>query len=156
MNSEVSIPDSIKPPKQAFRYLPPKDQVLHGTGKNIQRYIFKAQTFTNLEEKKLKRLEALISAGKLKPYKIPETWDRSDLLKFTYGTSWKTQKALRNLFEHLKWISNFLPVDYKMLYSEVIHILQTGCIYVHGRDERYRPLVVIRAFVFDFNKVICM
>lgn len=156
MNSEISIPHNIKPPREAYRYLPPKDQVLRGTGKNLQRYIFKGQIFNSLEEKKLKRLEALISAGKLKPYKIPKSWDRSDLLKFVYGTNWKTQKAFKNLLEHLKWISNFLPDDYKLQSSDVMHILQTGCMYVHGRDERYRPLIVLRAFVFDFNKVICM
>jgi hypothetical protein len=154
MTSEVSIPSGVKPPKGAYRYLPPPDQVLQGHGKNLQRFIFKGQTFTALEEKKLKRLEALIAAGKLKPYKLPETWDRSDLLKFIYGTSWKTAKALRNLQEHLKWRASCLPSDYRMLYLDVKHVLQTGCMYVHGRDERYRPLIISRAYVYDFNKVI--
>ena len=119
INLEVVI-KSCKAPKEIEFYSPPHDTLYHGSGKNLQRNIFKAQKFDSREIEKIKRLKEMISKQK---FSIPGEWDDSDLLKFIYGANFKTRNAFKALKSCLESKTEVLGKNYLLLYSKIYEIL---------------------------------
>ncbi|CAG9329248.1 unnamed protein product [Blepharisma stoltei] len=148
--NEQIIPDVVRPPPSSYFFKPGKDIATSGKGKKIQRFVFKGQDLTELEIRKLARLEEEV---KKQGIIIPGDWDRTDMLRFYYGTGWKTRKALKGLLNHLKWKQQIFPRGYLALYPEVAELLNTGAFYMHGRDHYYRPILIMNCAKFQFKKV---
>lgn len=111
---------SCKPPKEIKFYSPPQEVLYHGSGKKIQRNIFKAQTFNDREIEKIKRLKEMINKQK---FSIPSEWDDSDLLKFIYGANFKTKNAFKALKSCLKSKFEVLGKNFLLLYGKIYEIL---------------------------------
>jgi hypothetical protein len=117
------VPKSISVPEEAFNYEPAPHIVFHGKGKKAQRFVFTNQKFSDFENDKLSRLEAELQKLKINPFQSHPNWTRSDLLRFCYGTGWKTRVALKVLTSNLKWYETTMPNGYRSLYPKVQHIL---------------------------------
>ena len=158
MSDSVPVPASVRVPREAYRYWPTTDEVAKGKGKKLVRWIFENQELNEYETEKLKKLTKKISNGELGDLTIPEDWSTNHILRFCYGGGWNTKKSLKNLIDHLNWRSNTIPYGHKTLYPKVFSLLvisiqNSGAFYIHGRDERYRPLLIMNITKFDFKSV---
>ena len=117
------IPESILVPQEAYTYEPDPHIVFHGKGKKAQRFVFTNQKFSDFENDKLSRLEAELQKMKLNPYQNHPNWERSDLLRFCYGTGWKTRVAVKVLVNYMKWYDSIMPSGYLSLYPKVLKML---------------------------------
>ena len=154
----VNIPGRIRVPAETENYEPNQHIVFHGKGKKAQRFIFTNQKLSDFENEKLHRLEMELEKLKINPYEKHPNWTRSDLLRFCYGTGWKTRVALKAFLSYLKWYNTLMPNGYISLIPRVDKLIvknmqDSGCFYAHGRDIFYRPIIVINFTNFDFKKV---
>ena len=117
------IPESILVPHEAYTYDPDPHIVFHGKGKKAQRFVFTNQKFSDFENDKLSRLEAELQKMKVNPYQNHPNWARSDLLRFCYGTGWKTRVAVKVLVNYMKWYASIMPNGYRSLYPKVLQML---------------------------------
>ena len=113
-------PKCIAPPREAYRFWTHPSYALMGKNKKIVRFIFFKQEFTPLEQEKLTRLEAEVAKG----IEIPMEIKHEDMLRFCYGTDWKTHKAVKVLKSFLEFRKT-IPLDYKLLLPKVYHFLVT-------------------------------
>ena len=93
----------------------------------------------SLEEKK--RLLELYEFLKLKSFQIPTTYKYFDLFKQYQGQNFDLEKTFVEVIKELCFKCEKLPV---LLNDKIKEILNKGFIYVHGRDNRYRPLIFIK------------
>lgn len=114
------VMSSCRPPKEIENYFPPHEVLYHGSGKNLQRNIFKNQKFDDRESEKIRRLKELLVKQK---FQIPDGWDDSDLLKFIYGANFKTRNAFKALKSCLESKTEILGKNYLLLYSKIYEIL---------------------------------
>ena len=121
--SKIPIPQNIKIPQEAYRYWPEENYIVSGSGKKLLRHIFELQTLTSFENEKLSRLEDHIKNNKIEGFEIPKTWSRNHLLRFCYGTNWKTRNAVKVLVSHLKWKQEKMPLGYQVLYPKALSLL---------------------------------
>ena len=121
--SNPLIPEYVKVPKEALVYKPPPNIVFFGKGKSAQRFIFRDQELTPFENEKLSRLELELAKAKVNPFILHPTWNRNDVLRFCYGTGWKTRVAKEALCKYLKWKQTIMPSGYLTLYPRVSKIL---------------------------------
>jgi hypothetical protein len=110
------------PPKEAFGFVPNEKIIFFGTGKARQRFIFSQQCLTEFENEKLRRLENEIQLLQINPFEYHPKWTRNDLLRFCYGTGWKTRVARDVLCKYLKWHRDIMPSGYMSLYPRVHHL----------------------------------
>ena len=154
----LNIPDCVLVPREAYKYWPPQVWIKRGEGKKSMRFIFENQELTEFEKEKLSRLMELLKKTNLQGLSIPENWSQNHILRFCYGGKWNTKNSLKGLVSHLEWRKNLLSQGYKSLYPKVSSLLvrtiqDSGAFYIHGRDERYRPLLVMNITKIDFKKV---
>lgn len=83
---------------------------------------------------------------------LPSDWDDNLLLRQVYGTNWKTRNAVAAVLKHLEWRKTAMPPDYKILFPTVLPLLHSGCLYIHGRDCRYRPCIIMQYPRFNFRE----
>lgn len=113
------IPSYIAVPKEAQYLVPEPKLIFSGKGKSIQRFLFTGQVFSEFEDEKLKRLEMELQKSKIDPYRLHPNWTRNDLLRFCYGTGWKTRVAKEVICKYLNWFETTMPNGYLMLYPRV-------------------------------------
>lgn len=122
MSDEI-IPSHVRVPPEAYAYTPAPYIIFHGKGKNVQRFIFTDQELTEFENEKLTRLEAELEKLKINPYLRHPTWKRNDILRFCYGTGWKTRVSKDVIIKFLKWEESIMPNGYISLFPRSIKLL---------------------------------
>lgn len=123
MSEVIPVPNCIKVPFEAYRYWP-KDAIIYtGQGKKIQRNIFARVEFTEIEKRKLKKLEEEIQKGALGQIRLPQNWTTSETVRYLHGTGWKTRRALKALKDHLEYVASVITPDYTVLYPKVFKLL---------------------------------
>lgn len=146
----VEVPDSVLVPEEARGFTPPRNIVLQGEGKKIERFIFHSQALEAIEQRALSELEAAIAAKGVENYAFPPHWSQDDMMRCIYGTKWKAENARKVVIAHLKWLTT-VPSDYRLLYPSIARVLNHGALYVHGRDCFYRPMLVLNFTRFDLT-----
>jgi len=121
--NKMIVPDCILVPPEAYNHEPHPHIVFHGKGKKAQRFVFINQKFSDFENDKLTRLELELQKLKINPYQKHPNWTRSDLLRYCYGTGWKTRVAVKVLVSYLKWYDSIMPNGYLNLYPKIEKIL---------------------------------
>ena len=123
-------------PKEAYSYWPSGDHSLIETKLFVERLIFSRQSYKDWEASALSQLNKLI-----KDSSVHACLENSEKLRFLYGCGWNFSETLRVLSEHVEWKQEW--PSYKLIYPLITQILNSGGVYIHGRDHRYRPLIVI-------------
>jgi len=68
------------------------------------------------------------------------------LMRFLYANGFKNEKMLNAVKEHTTWREQKIPAAYT---DSVKQFLEKGVLYIHGRDNKFRPIIVFRAYLID-------
>lgn len=130
-----------------YRFFPTEEEIITGKKGKYCRYIFDAGTvFNEYENQMLQELEAYIIKENIP---IPNTFVRLDRLKFLQANKYKTKKTCETIIEHLKWREANLPIK---ITPGGLELINHGFMYVHGRDKRFRPCLVLNAIRIEQMK----
>ena len=128
------------PTEEMYRYFPPKEEVItidKSDPKNNYRYIFNGQQKTQFEQQKFYQLKEYESRNGIIDY--PPTWLESDTMRLLQASEFDIKKAYITIKENIEWL-NTIPKD---INDKIIHLLNSGFLYVHGRDRHFRPIVIV-------------
>ena len=95
--------------------------------------------FTDFENKWISEFKNIISQHP--ETKLPEYFDDYLLLAFIYATHVDLEKSYKQLVKYLKFCQQTFPVVITPS-SKIREILNRGFVYVYGRDNRFRPIVI--------------
>ncbi|OMJ80872.1 hypothetical protein SteCoe_18775 [Stentor coeruleus] len=123
-------------PREAYSYWPSTESCLIETKYLVERLVFSRQNYKDWELSALSQLEKII---KDKPF--AETFDTSEKLRFLYGTGWNLNLTVKVIEAHVQWKQDW--PSYKLVYPLITSILNSGGIYIHGRDHKYRPIIIV-------------
>jgi hypothetical protein len=101
--------------------------------------------FTDFEKEDIlifnKELQAL-------PSEIRNSVEESLSLRFLQASGFDHEKALKMVTDNFEWKKKYFPLTLSYKHKE---ILNSGFIYVHGRDHRFRPLIVLNTAIYLKN-----
>ena len=128
------------PNEEMYRFFPSKSDIItidNSDPKNNYRYIFNGQTKTEYEQKKLAQLlEYEIKNGKIN---YPLNWLESDTMRLLQASEYDIKKTYTAIKENINWL-NTIP---NTINNTIIYLLNSGFMYVHGRDCHFRPIIVV-------------
>jgi hypothetical protein len=145
-----------RPPKEAYLYLPNGEEVIEFDEKNptktLRRIFEGGVCYNEFEKLKLKELKEEIEKYNLSCYKkktprltLPKDWKEYNSLRNLQATGYNIQKTIENLLQHLVWRKENFPLK---ITNKAMEILNLGFIYFHGRDNRFRPIMIWSPRVF--------
>ncbi len=128
------------PTEEMYRYFPPKEEVItidKSDPKNNYRYIFNGQQKTQFEQQKFYQLKEYESRTGNIDY--PPSWLESDTMRLLQASEFDIKKTYTTIKENIEWL-NTIPKD---INDKIIHLLNSGFLYVHGRDRHFRPIIIV-------------
>ena len=137
------------PPKESYFYFPKHDEIITINPKNpikSIRRIFYNTKYTDYENKMLSELKQIIKNHS--ELKFPDYFDDYFLLMFIYGRGGDLNESYKQIIEYLNFSQSMFPFTITPK-SKEIEILNKGFIYVYGRDNRFRPLIICQCKVFE-------
>ena len=161
MEAAVS-PDAVAPPLEAYRYWPTGEAVCYGQRKKLVRLIFYKVAFTDYEEEQYRLFEHYMQEN-YPIFQDPDWMGKPERIRVLLGCKFNFKKGARAVFSAIEWRNAFAPLSYFSLFGACQGVLNTGAIYIHGRDHRYRPLLVLniarldleRHTVAEYRELIC-
>jgi hypothetical protein len=73
---------------------------------------------------------------------LPKDYNIVEKARYLQATGFKSSKTIELLLENIEWRSKLIP---PAITPKVVELLNCGFMYVHGRDNNYRPILVINA-----------
>jgi CRAL/TRIO domain len=138
-------------PIEAYRYWPKDEQIYTGSGKSIVRYIFYKVNFTEFEIELILTFKNFIK-NKSPDFVLPSFFCEEELLRIVLGCKFDMNKSYTALINSINWRNVYLVNSYNSILPFCKDLLNSGCIYFHGRDHRYRPLLVLNISKLDLKK----
>ena len=128
------------PTEEMYRFIPPEDEVINidksDPSKNY-RFIFNGQPKTQFEKEKLSEFSAYeCKKGKLN---YPENWLESDTMRLLQASEYDIKKTYTTISENIQWL-NSIP---KTINDKIVTLLNSGFMYVYGRDHHFRPIIIV-------------
>ena len=167
MEKTIKISDQIKgefksietirhknalPPIEAYFYIPKGKDVVDFDDKNpykTTRRIFEAGiNFLPFEVEKLNELKVEIenyNRKNVKKLNFPVEWKENNTLRFLQATGYNSAKTIEYLIAHFEFREKTFPIK---LNDKIIEILNLGFLYGHGRDQRFRPILIVNAKIY--------
>ena len=127
-----------QPTLEMYRFFPPEEEIITIDPSNPHknyRYIFNGQPKTDFEKTKLSQFYEYESKNKNINY--PSYWHESDTMRILQAVDYDIKKAYTNIIENIQWLES-IP---KTIDDKTIYILNSGFMYVHGRDHHFRPVI---------------
>ena len=128
------------PNEEMYRFFPPKSDIItidNSDPKNNYRYIFNGQPKTEYEQKKLVQfIEYESKNGKIN---YPLNWLESDTMRLLQASEYDIKKTYTAIKENIEWLNT----NPKTINNTIIYLLNSGFMYVHGRDYHFRPIIVV-------------
>ena len=137
------------PPREAYYYFPKGDEIIIYNAKNPNkslRRIFYNVPYTNQEKKWISDFKAIINNHP--ETQIPDYFEDYMHLIFIYSTNCKLEESYKRLVDYLKFCKKTFPILITPN-SKIIEILNKGFVYVYGRDNRFRPIIICQCKVFQ-------
>jgi hypothetical protein len=144
-----------KPPREAYLYIPQQWEVVEFSEDdptNVRRKIFdiSEDEYTPYEKDCLSRFHIELekynnTASPSDILTLPLEWYKSDTLRFLQAKGYKIQETIKAIVKYISWAKGYFPLK---MTDHAIEILNTGFIYGHGRDSRYRPVFVVRSEIY--------
>lgn len=161
VNTDHDSHNECKLPKQTYLYFPKDQEIIEYDETqpyNTMRRIFEGGLeYNSFENTKLAEINDEInkqnsdSANSDSPKIIfPSDWKACNTLRFLQARSYHIQNTVETIKEHLLWKLEGIPSTLSDKSMEILNNL--GFIYIHGRDNRFRPIIVIVAKVYMDNK----
>jgi hypothetical protein len=129
-------------PALAYRYKPTEDYLYSGEKSSIKRCIYYKTQFTVYEKNSIQEFKNFIIT-KLPSKTIPEFFGDEELLRVLIRHKFSYKKAIDGLIEEIEWRTSILPNSYQSLGLQVQNLLNSGIVYITGRDNRFRPLLIV-------------
>ncbi|OMJ72001.1 hypothetical protein SteCoe_29678 [Stentor coeruleus] len=142
------IPEGKIVPIEAYRYWPKESYIYTGTGKSIVRYIFYNIEFTDFELTQLELFKNYIKE-KEPNLQLTEFFVDQELIRMLLGCKFCMKKSLLALQSAIKWRCENLAKSFFSILPFCERLLNSGFIYFHGRDHRFRPLLVLNIEKLD-------
>ena len=137
------------PPKEAYYFFPKGNDIieLHSKKpeKNVRR-IFTNVPFLDIENQWLEKYKDIIS--KHPENKLPEFWNDGFNLAFVYATECNLEKSYKRMIDYFKWYKSFFPLNMQPE-DKCVKVLNTGYLYVFGRDHQFRPLLICQPYILQ-------
>ena len=127
------------PTNEMYRFFPPQEDIIlpDSNPEKNYRFIFNGQPKTEYEKEKLLKFQEYEDKnGKLN---YPENWLESDTMRLLQASEYDIKKAYKEIDENIKFLNN-IP---KTINNKVISLLNSGFLYVYGRDHHFRPIIVV-------------
>lgn len=125
--------------------------------KNIRRiFELPREKYTKYENDQINSFFKFIEENNVKNKKdeskqliLPEYFKISMILRFLQATCFNYNKSLEYLSNHISWRKSFFPFKFK---SHISEILNSGFIYMYGRDKRFRPVIILDPKIYIKNE----
>ena len=127
------------PTKEMYRYFPPKEEIIlsDSNPKKNYRFIFNGQPKTDYEQRKLNEYnEYELKHGKLS---YPNIWLESDTMRLLQAAEYDLEKTYNMAKDRI----NFINTSPTSINEKIISLLNSGIVYIYGRDHHFRPIIVI-------------
>ena len=130
------------PTLEMYRFFPPEEEIITIDSSNPHknyRYIFNGQAKTDFEKEKLSQFYEYESSKSIK-INYPSYWHESDTMRILQAADFDIKKTYINIIENINWLES-IP---KTICDKTINILNSGFMYVHGRDHHFRPVIFVK------------
>jgi hypothetical protein len=132
------VPAKIRPPPEAHRYFPDDDEIFVSLNNKPQRVIFLGEIeYEEYEYECVKKFKEYLKTNKLT---LGKEIEDSDILRYIKTDAFDPKSTFQQLQKYIEWRENNIPPVLNELSEQLI---KSGFLYVHGRDKKFRPLVVI-------------
>jgi len=131
-------------PAEAYLFFPKEEEIRRKSAKNPQRAIFEGSLlYDENEEKGIAAFDQEIKKANIV---LPPFWTRSLSLRFIQAHKFKIPPTITAVQEYIEWASKKLPAK---LTPKIEEYLQKGIVYTFGRDNRFRPIFIINAYMIN-------
>ena len=135
------------PTNLMYRYFPNENDIIikKENPKDNYRFIFNGVEKTEFEIKKLKEFNEYIKEKEKKnniEHFLPEWWIESDTMRYLQASDYDFKKVYNLIKENLKSTRSAR----KVIDKRIRYILNSGFIYMHGRDTHFRPIIIIEVY----------
>ncbi|CAD8082383.1 unnamed protein product [Paramecium sonneborni] len=131
--------------QECFLLFPKQEEICYIVDKIKVRKIFEGQVeFDQQEIEILKQFEAYLISKRFMP-----KWTEPQLLRMLYATKFKFEKTYAAIQAYIQWKKQAFPLKEN---QETTKFLSSGSIYLHGRDNRFRPIIVVNAIKLAAQK----
>ena len=137
------------PPRDAYYYFPKGEEIIiHNLKKPNKslRKIYYNVPYTDQEKKWLEEFKQIISSHP--ETQLPDYLEDYLLLAFIYATSCDLKDSYKRLVNYIKFCKETFPIVISPQ-SKIIEILNKGFVYVYGRDNRFRPIIICQCKIFQ-------
>lgn len=137
-----AVPETVAAPLEAYRFWPSGEAITYGEGKKTVRFIFYRVRFSDYEEEQLSQFERYMR-NNYPDFVYPDWLVKEERIRVLLGCKFDLKKSADAIFASIEWRHTQAPRSFYSLYEHCQGVLQSGAIYIHGRDHRYRPLLVL-------------
>ena len=145
----LEIYNKCLPPKESYYYFPKGEEIITINSKkplkSIRRVYYNIE-YKDFEIKLLNEFKQLLN--KHTELKLPDFFLDYYILMFAYARGGDLEESYKMVVEYLEFSNKMFPMTVTPD-SKIIEILNKGFIYVYGRDNRFRPIIVCQAKVFQ-------
>ena len=137
------------PPKEAYYYFPKGKEVIDLHKKKPEknnRRIFINVPFLEIEYKWLEKYKEIIASNPQN--KLPEFWNDGLNLAYIYSTECNLEKAYQRMINYFNWYGSFFPLNIQPG-DKCVQVLNSGYLYVFGRDHQFRPLIICQPYILQ-------
>ena len=140
------------PTEEMYRYIPSQSEIYTVIDPNDpkvnSRSIYNGLPKNSFEQQKLP--EFINFLKKKGDINFPDSWLESDTHRFLQSTDYNFENAYKKIKETTENINK----DPKTISNRIIELLNSGFIYMHGRDHKFHPIIVfeMRIAVEYLNK----
>lgn len=121
-------------------YFEPNDEIKYFHGKKEERLIFgDSNDYSPEEKEKIEKLNKYLEASEIK---LDPKIDDAYKLRFLAAHEMYVDRAAINLKKHQKYLDKKCPI---LLSDDMKQVLDSGILYVHGRDRCFRPILIYNA-----------
>lgn len=131
--------EAALPTNEMYRFFPPQEEILmtDSSPENNYRFIFNGQPKTDYENKKLSKFQEYENThGKLN---YPSDWLESDTMRLLQASEYDIKKTYKSIQENIQ----FRNSSSKIINNKILSVLNSGCLYVFGRDHHFRPIIIV-------------
>ena len=145
----LDIYNKCLPPKESYYYFPKGEEIITINNKNpikSIRRIFYNTKYTDYENKMLNQLKQIINSHS--EFKLPDYFLDYFVLMFVYARGGDLEASYTKMVEYINFCQKIFPFNITPK-SKIVEILNKGFIYVYGRDNRFRPIIVCQSKIFQ-------
>lgn len=137
------------PPRDAYYYFPKGDEIIihnHKKPNKSFRRIYYNVPYTDNEKQWIEDFKKIINNHP--ETQIPDYIQDYLFLTFIYSTNCDLEESYKRLVNYIKFCKETFPVVITPQ-SKIIEILNKGFVYVYGRDNRFRPIIICQCKIFQ-------